>query len=754
MKKELIKLINRNDIISFDIFDTLILRNLYKPTDLFRILNNIVKKEHNISNFYEIRIESEIASRTDLNNYECNIDEIYDIIANRIKNKKLSNKIKEKELELEMKFCIENPFMKEIFNYCIEQKKQIILISDMYLKKDFISKLLEKNGYSKVELFISNEYHENKGTSKLFEVVYQKKKYNKSKWLHIGDNSHSDYNSPIKFGINAYNYKAVSSYSNYKPESIFESIILAIQNNYLYNGLERDYWTFFGVKYVAPIYFGFTKWLYDLTNMKDNLFFIARDGYIIEKIYKMFPVKEKMYTKYLYCSRICTQIPSLLDASKDKLVHLLTQKVDFIKEIPLKDFLTTAQVNLDEIADLNVLKSFEFSSLEDKVTDYNRKNAEKLVAYLYDNIKNNILPKKILSTEYLKQEGLDTFEKINIMDIGWGGSIQEAISKLLNKEVNGYYFGTLNQNKEDSFSNMFGYYFDLDEKQEDKEKILSQVMMYEFIFSAPHGSTIDYLKKDKKIIPVFNDDIKYNKVVDQFQKSALNIIDKILEYLDYFDNLDKHFCLKPYQDFLDRYDYEDMKMFSSLSNDLVLGSSQKYNYVNKISLENVLAEDDTVLEQINSSLWKNAYIIEGDFKNFKETYSLVQNKINHLKYKKNTLIPLRCAKIYFDYGNGFNEEDMTFVPYTMRDGKLYFQITIKDDVKAVRIDPIEGVSIKIRNLIIATNNGNVKCLIPKKDYITGKLNKCICIRSKDPRIIIKDMNNVNMLTFSANIEIL
>ena len=91
----------------------------------------------------------------------------------------------------------------------------------------------------------------------------------KNKWLHIGDNVYSDYEIPINFGINAYNYKNVSTYTDIVPNSIFESIVLGIQNNYLYNGLNNDYWDLFGVKYASLIYLGFTKWLYDLTKEED-----------------------------------------------------------------------------------------------------------------------------------------------------------------------------------------------------------------------------------------------------------------------------------------------------------------------------------------------------------------------------------------------------------------------------------------------------------------------------------------------------
>ena len=63
MKDKLIELVDKNNIISFDIFDTLILRNIFYPTDIFKILSIYTKNNFNIDNFYEIRIVSEKKSR-------------------------------------------------------------------------------------------------------------------------------------------------------------------------------------------------------------------------------------------------------------------------------------------------------------------------------------------------------------------------------------------------------------------------------------------------------------------------------------------------------------------------------------------------------------------------------------------------------------------------------------------------------------------------------------------------------------------
>ena len=146
------QLIDKNNIISFDIFDTLILRNIFQPTDIFRILAKFAKDEFDIDDFFQKRVEGEKKARDKVKNSEADFQEIYDEV------EKLCGcnieKIKQMELQLEMEFSVINPYMMEIWKYASEQKKTIIFISDMYLSSDFIKKLLKKNGYKVEHLYV------------------------------------------------------------------------------------------------------------------------------------------------------------------------------------------------------------------------------------------------------------------------------------------------------------------------------------------------------------------------------------------------------------------------------------------------------------------------------------------------------------------------------------------------------------------------------------------------------------------------
>ena len=364
----------------------------------------------------------------------------------------------------------------------------------------------------------------------------------------------------------------------------------------------------------------------------------------------------------------------------------------------------------------------------------------------------NLKEKYELAVAYLKEKGVDKYNLINIMDIGWAGSIQSSIKRLLNKEIHGYYFGTVDEKQENGFSTMFGYYFDLSHEFQNKQIILDNVMMYELIFSAPHGTTIGYERKNDKIVPILKSSKEYNDIVEKFQDSAMQMIDKYVEYIEYFDYLSKDFCLYSYRKFIKDRKYEDVKKFSELSNDYILGSDKKFNYVNTTSLK-VLKNNQKFIETASKSLWANTFMVND--KNFDEQQYLFYKNI--LLTNLHNLNPFSNVKIYLDYGNGFNEIDTLFIPLEKEGNRYSFKFKINRLYKTIyniRIDPVEGSKIIMKNLAICSDIGGVSVSIPHKNYILGRLKKCIYISSKDPQIIINHTESFKFIKFMANIEII
>ena len=149
-------------VISFDIFDTLLKRDVYKPKDLFELIeqgycsNLSLKSDLSVlQGFAEKRILAERSARDLVKNREATLDEIYQNLCGYSEDE--TKELKELEMIAESRIICDNPLIHSFYSWCIEQGKKVLLISDMYLPKAFIQKLLNENGYSGYNnIYISN----------------------------------------------------------------------------------------------------------------------------------------------------------------------------------------------------------------------------------------------------------------------------------------------------------------------------------------------------------------------------------------------------------------------------------------------------------------------------------------------------------------------------------------------------------------------------------------------------------------------
>lgn len=74
--------------------------------------------------------------------YEITLSDIWSRLENEIGVTKEQGM--QMEQALEMEFCYANPFMQQVFTQLREHGKRIVITSDMYLSKAFLSELLQK----------------------------------------------------------------------------------------------------------------------------------------------------------------------------------------------------------------------------------------------------------------------------------------------------------------------------------------------------------------------------------------------------------------------------------------------------------------------------------------------------------------------------------------------------------------------------------------------------------------------------------
>lgn len=195
------QLIESHEAISFDVFDTLVMRKVYFNQDVFRIVAE--KYRESVPDFFEVRVKAE--RELSQTRYPF-IEEIYEEVAKNCGiGAELASEIMHYEIEVERRVIIARGLVVDIFNFCKQKGKKVYIVSDMYMHRSDLEEIINNIGivgYDKI--FVSSEY----GTSKpqhLFECY--KNEVKAQSYLHIGDDFRCDIASSSKLGIDNFRLK-------------------------------------------------------------------------------------------------------------------------------------------------------------------------------------------------------------------------------------------------------------------------------------------------------------------------------------------------------------------------------------------------------------------------------------------------------------------------------------------------------------------------------------------------------------------
>ena len=133
-------------VVSFDIFDTLIKRNLRSANDIFKILEFEFNQHFNKSlPILLLRKKAETNANENSSNEEVSLDEIYAEFEQISEEER--KWLRNQEIFLEKNFCQRNRRMYGIYNWCLKNGKKILITSDMYLPLEIIKDILFDAGY-------------------------------------------------------------------------------------------------------------------------------------------------------------------------------------------------------------------------------------------------------------------------------------------------------------------------------------------------------------------------------------------------------------------------------------------------------------------------------------------------------------------------------------------------------------------------------------------------------------------------------
>lgn len=574
------------EILSFDIFDTLVKRKVLDPHDLFRFLDiKYNKSEKNVNYIYfsKMRIEAENFSRKqlDVSIEEISLEEIYTTIHERFNiNKKLCNQLMEYEKKLEIEFNVQRNAMKDIYELGLYLGKKIICISDMYLPKDTIADILEKNEYINIDkLYVSSEVKLTKETSNLFKHVKDDLNFLPNTAIHIGDNYHSDYLRAGKEGFISFHipkisemffnssvYKSTFFNNLYDNRDLFDSTEFLGNRCYLahvaneifdspschtYN-FKSDYnGNIYNIGYFPIASAVFSQLSYLINIIKEHKYkkvhFLSRDGHLLKESYDIMKnnLNIGVESNYLYCSRKML-FPLSIKTSLDFYSLFYSNKYFNITPLEFYDIFSC----ISNYSKEEFINSCEENNIDvNKILDKNMTEISNFLEYItkhfYSENKNGEYRKRM-------KKHFETIigENEIIVDIGYSGRAECIFTNLLDYPVSSYYIHT---NGKIGYDRAKNSNFNIHTFLYNRPKLSG--IIREYIYMKPEGSCSKIIIKDDKpelIFEEFTSTILELDLINTMQNSVVESINVFMQTIsNYFEDLE--FKYQDLSFFLERY---------------------------------------------------------------------------------------------------------------------------------------------------------------------------------------------------------
>jgi predicted HAD superfamily hydrolase len=313
---------------------------------------------------------------------------------------------------------------------------------------------------------------------------------------------------------------------------------------------------------LAPLLFLFAWWVLKDAESRGikRLYFLARDGQILHRVAKVLAARWQLdiELRYLYCSRESLLAPSFKEFTPfesywiswgylstvtlgEICQRLALEPLDFHHYVDPEHQELLHNPDMPLVGDslARLMACFESSGMRDLVQTRNK--------HLFDH-----------TVGYLLQERLGDGSPYALVDTGWKGTSQYAISLILEKAgikpasgLSGYYLG-LNQGVFIHRDNYL-YPFLFDWSRSARNYLLYNFLCFELLCSGDHGRVQRYIQQNDAFVPVLGDVLacnmemitQHHRLVEKYAEYAVDMID--------FDNFPRQaasFCSRLMQKFI------------------------------------------------------------------------------------------------------------------------------------------------------------------------------------------------------------
>lgn len=514
-RKRVLNLAKQKSIIAFDCFDTLVHRTCSNEKvliDWARYMERILQYKFTMEQLYKTRKEQEQNLKKEIEEptYKELLKAIYNTLSIDISLKEFYELSKKVEINIEQKVLVSDKDGVYLLKQLKKEGKKVVLISDFYFGKELLAPILNDLDLGQFidDIFVSSDIGKRKSTGNLYKYVLEKECISSQEMLMIGDNKKSDVEIPSSLGIATYHKKNM-----WNSKKILERKEI-IKKLYEMSECESN-----PINGYMSILLLFCERLYKylVKSQQDKVYFCSREGQGLKRIFdyyqSFYPKELQITTSYLYVSRKATVIAGLNDIEKETFDNVFSKKCSY----SLRNFMEFMEFSRGTI---DYVKSTYGIDDETVLINDKKKNlvfqkivTDDRVILEYNKIRRN---KRKLLEKYLIQQGINVMQgKLCMVDIGWKGSIQDNLRKVLNENViiQGYYLGIFDKGElvdkcyYSSNNLKTGVVFStITDKDKDYFIFRKNRMFLETLFTADHGPVMGYKEDGNKVSPIIKND--------------------------------------------------------------------------------------------------------------------------------------------------------------------------------------------------------------------------------------------------------
>jgi FMN phosphatase YigB (HAD superfamily) len=504
------------DVVSFDLFETLILRPFEEPDDAFDLLEPLALRlsAGKLADFRKLRVQAKQWA-VERNGEEVTLKERYLGLARRTGlDIELANALMNAELELEIAALKPSWVGKLWFDAALAQQKTVCVLSDTFYPRDFVERLLTSAGYHGWHhLYVSSEVGALKRSGRLFARMLSDLEVRPERVVHIGDDPVSDLRRASEAGLRTKPRGAprelfarhAGAASAFPRQTLHDRVVRGLVARHFASHWEEGQRRSFvgpsskalGYSLLGPLLLAFTTWLCrELQRAHaDVVFFLARDGHVMKQAYDALAVfcPSLPRSQYLWASRRGTALPTLRSASD--LVSLLEPAGSAcpLSELLLRRF-GLAPTDLASIRP----DTFGFASFDETVHAF--RDRERL-AGLLDAVAPRVLERaaeeRAALGAYYEERGLLSAERPVLVDLGHRGSLQLALAKLTGRDdFLGLYFATVEEIARVPQGRAKSYVGAASADPRSLAAYEPRLQMFELLFPGEEGSFVQVRKSD------------------------------------------------------------------------------------------------------------------------------------------------------------------------------------------------------------------------------------------------------------------